>query len=781
MTYCLNPDCLKPRNPQSAKVCRSCGAKLQLKDRYRAIAAIGQGGFGRTFLAIDEDKPSKPRCVIKQFLPISQDPRSLKKAANLFAQEAVRLEELGHHPQIPELLAYFNQEGQQYLIQEFIDGRNLADRVAEQGAFSDAQVRQVLSSLLPVLDFVHSHKVIHRDIKPSNLISPTGLGARRGFPQPGQPDWTGLQQALATEMAQGCRNFSTPTYRFSEVLSLSLAHPPKDLAIALYQRTQQLAMQFARYVSLPPLQRQYLVTETGRLLAEIRQTYGANSGQASLGRLVLVDFGAAKSVKGLEFLQTGTTIGSPEYAAPEQSRGKAVFSSDLYGLGVTCIHLLTQRSPYDLFDTHHNSWMWRSYLLNPISDSLGQILDRLLEAALPRRYQSAAEVLQDLEGTPIAAAPGISIPIPPLALQPSPPVPSVPLQAVVSHPLAHQRNGSLEVAAPPSFQIAPRPQFPFPADVDPIALPEAEASPPPKPRSQSGWQCLHTFESPGRVYAIAASSTSPLLASSSGNALKLWDRETQQLIRTLTGHLDIIPALILSADGKLLISGSADKTIGLWELPLGKRLSTLAVHSDTVLALAISPNGQLLASSSFYDPITVWDLHNGQKRHGLLGHSARIDALAFSPNGEILASGSGDRTIKLWNVDTGEEIRTLEGHTNQITDLAFNPDGTSLVSSSWDGTVRFWNLKNRRSGRVLNLESGRVNAISFSSNGKRLAIASNTLQVWTLPSKKLILPSKPTESVVDVTFGPGDHTLIGAYSDRTVQIWHWEEPARKQN
>jgi serine/threonine protein kinase len=75
---------------------------------------IGQGGFGRTFLAIDEDKPSKPRCVIKQFLPVNQDAQHLKKAAQLFEREAMRLEELGNHPQIPTLLAYFRQERQQY-------------------------------------------------------------------------------------------------------------------------------------------------------------------------------------------------------------------------------------------------------------------------------------------------------------------------------------------------------------------------------------------------------------------------------------------------------------------------------------------------------------------------------------------------------------------------------------------------------------------------------------------------------------------------------------------
>jgi serine/threonine protein kinase len=68
MSYCLNPYCEKPAsNPPTAKFCQSCGTKLLLKDRYRAIKLIGQGGFGKTFLAVDEDKPSKPPCVIKQF------------------------------------------------------------------------------------------------------------------------------------------------------------------------------------------------------------------------------------------------------------------------------------------------------------------------------------------------------------------------------------------------------------------------------------------------------------------------------------------------------------------------------------------------------------------------------------------------------------------------------------------------------------------------------------------------------------------------------------------
>ena len=107
MSYCLNPSCQQPQNPDLTKFCQNCGSKLLLKERYRAIKLIGQGGFGRTFLSVDEDKPSKPPCVIKQFFPQAQGTDSAQKAAELFEQEAVRLDELGKHPQIPELLAHF--------------------------------------------------------------------------------------------------------------------------------------------------------------------------------------------------------------------------------------------------------------------------------------------------------------------------------------------------------------------------------------------------------------------------------------------------------------------------------------------------------------------------------------------------------------------------------------------------------------------------------------------------------------------------------------------------
>ncbi|MBR8840866.1 MAG: GUN4 domain-containing protein [Stigonema ocellatum SAG 48.90 = DSM 106950] len=249
---------------------------------------MGQGGFGKTFKAIDEHKLNQ-HCVVKQFLPQAQGTNNIEKASELFRVEAVQLAELGHtHPQIPELLAYFTQDNQQYLVQEFIDGQNLADELENNGAFNEDQIIALLNSLLPVLQLVHDKQVIHRDIKPENII-------RRND-----------------------------------------------------------------------------------------------------GELVLVDFGAAKTVKPTALSVTGTVIGTQGYTSPEQAIGKASFASDIYSLGVTCLNLLTQKQPWELFDVEEGKWVWRNYLTSPVSDNLSQVLDKMIEGATKRRYQSAIEVLQAL-------------------------------------------------------------------------------------------------------------------------------------------------------------------------------------------------------------------------------------------------------------------------------------------------------------------------------------------------------------------------------------------------
>lgn len=285
MIACLNPAC-NHSNPETATVCEKCQTTLRLCDRYRPTKLLGQGGFGRTFLAVDEDQANHPACVIKQVWP-TQFPNP-DKIVELFHQEAQLLKELGQHSQIPQLLASVEQDDKLYVVQEYIDGQNLAQERAEVEHFSPRQIQQLLAELLPVLSFIHQHQSLHRDIKPANII-------RRSTDQ----------------------------------------------------------------------------------------------------QLVLVDFGAAKRITGTAIAKTGTSIGSAEYIAPEQARGKAQFASDIYGLGVTCIHLLTGLSPFDLMDGD-GVWIWESLYDQPIEPDLASVLNKMIAPAVSQRYGNVEDAISDL-------------------------------------------------------------------------------------------------------------------------------------------------------------------------------------------------------------------------------------------------------------------------------------------------------------------------------------------------------------------------------------------------
>ena len=70
MSYCLNPACPNPENLVNTELCQACGSKLLLRDRYRVLQALGQGGFGATFLSKDESLPGNS-FVLPPALPMS--------------------------------------------------------------------------------------------------------------------------------------------------------------------------------------------------------------------------------------------------------------------------------------------------------------------------------------------------------------------------------------------------------------------------------------------------------------------------------------------------------------------------------------------------------------------------------------------------------------------------------------------------------------------------------------------------------------------------------------
>ncbi len=606
MSYCLNPHCQKPQNQKNAEVCLTCGSKLLLKQRYRAIKPIGQGGFGRTLLAVDESKPLKPPCVIKQFLLMAQGTDNTEKAAELFEQEALRLDELGKHKQIPKLLEYLTQSENQFLIQEFIDGYDLAEILKEQGTLKEAQIWELLNSLLPVLEFIHQNDVIHRDIKPENII------------------------------------------------------------------------------------------------------------RSKNGQLFLVDFGAAKVVTGTAILQTGTSIGTPEFVAPEQSRGKAIYSSDLYSLGTTCIYLLTGVSPFELFDISEYCWVWRQYLVdNTVSDKLSNILDKLIENAISRRYQSVGEVLEDIKS-----------------------------------------QNTLNFENKPVSYTNIR-----------------------KSSKSAVWQCINTFNAHSNsVYSITVSPDGMYLISASTDCtIKLWDLNTNRLAWTLQNHGIIVrsvafnPAIAnvfasgddnnniklrqvgsgqeictlkghtgwftgvssvtFSPDAQILVSAGGDKTVKVWDVNSQKIIKTLRGHDSRVCSVAISPDGKLIASGSTDRRAILWDLNTGKVLHTFYHTDvlAAVRSVAFISDG-ILATGSEDCTIKLWKITSGEEVCTLQRNSSGIRYVTVNLNEEILASSSENNDIKLYDINTKQEICTLTGHSAKVNSLVFSRMDK-LYIAVATIRL----------------------------------------------------
>lgn len=181
MLYCNNPQCSQPFNPANVQTCSNCGSSSLLPrfhNHYQIIRELGSGGFSRTYEATDIQKFNQP-CVIKHLSPQYQD--ITPKMIDLFHHEAQQLLQFGKHPQIPELYAFFEENQQFYLVQEYISGKNLKVELESEGTFDKEKIIHLLKRILPILKILHNRNIIHRDIKPENIIRRSTISLGENF------------------------------------------------------------------------------------------------------------------------------------------------------------------------------------------------------------------------------------------------------------------------------------------------------------------------------------------------------------------------------------------------------------------------------------------------------------------------------------------------------------------------------------------------------------------------------------------------------------------------
>ncbi|PSB01458.1 serine/threonine-protein kinase [Merismopedia glauca] len=143
-----------------------------LQKRYRILKTLGQGGFGRTYLAEDRSE-SQDMCVLKEFFPSGEGSYSLNKSKELFYREAAVLQQIDH-PQIPKVRGTFENSKRLFLVQDYAGGKTyaalLTERLKEGKSFNEGEAIEFLLNMLPVLEYIHKKGIVHRDISPDNII-----------------------------------------------------------------------------------------------------------------------------------------------------------------------------------------------------------------------------------------------------------------------------------------------------------------------------------------------------------------------------------------------------------------------------------------------------------------------------------------------------------------------------------------------------------------------------------------------------------------------------------
>jgi WD40 repeat protein/tRNA A-37 threonylcarbamoyl transferase component Bud32 len=506
----------------------------------------------------------------------------------------------------------------------------------------------------------------------------------------------------------------------------------------------------------------------------------------------IADFGIVATRESARNTQDGSSLLTPQFAAPEQWLGAEPATldgrTDLYALGGLLFEMLTGQSVFAAEGKQSWAQMHLHALPHPPSSirrdlanwiGLDALVLRLLAKERADRPQDVAEaiaLLDDIvyvppqEPAPIALAQASTEPaarVDSVAWDTgegeAPPIAS--LQAVpaaVNEPAIHlaaSRHKTAKKRIPLRAWIA----------AGGLLLAAAFATeqilvPPVQSRALAGQQ--------DSVFAVAFSPNGLTLASGShDNTIQIWDVKDEKALSTLR---DNVESVAWSPDGVTVAAGIWDNTIKLWDVNSGQVMVTMQGHTDRAAAVAFSPDGRTLASASWDRTIKLWDVASGQVLRTLTGHTDRVLSVAFSPDGHMLVSGGADQTVKLWDESSGVLLRTLSGHTGAVNSVAFSPDGRRVASGSSDHTIRLWDASNGLAERTLTGHTGAVRSVAFSPIRTVLASGSSdsTIRLWdTSTGLELRTLKGHSASVLSVAFGPLGYTLASGSADKTVRLW----------
>lgn len=287
---------------------------------------------------------------------------------------------------------------------------------------------------------------------------------------------------------------------------------------------------------------------------------------------------------------------------------------------------------------------------------------------------------------------------------------------------------------------------------------------------------------PDNKYIITANS----------DTLKVFDRVTGVVVRTLIGQGGSPEGLTLSNDGRY--AGVIEYGVAqIWDISTGKLISRSGDYSERkVLAMSISPDGKEFAAGNEKRTTDLVTVETGKTDMILKGYLNQVDErilndpymywagmvneAKLSPDGRFIAVGRTGNNAKIIDFKTGKIFRTLRGHNSMVISLCFSSDGRYLATGGLDGKAIVWDVESGKAVRTFTFPDEReaIYSIDFSSDNKMLAAAiwGGYVVIWDLETGNRLRAISPHERMgcYQVKFTPNGVYFVSAGLDKKLKL-----------
>jgi eukaryotic-like serine/threonine-protein kinase len=682
-------------------------------------------------------------------------------AREFFLAEAKTLAKLDHD-NVVRVLDFGDDDGNLYLISEYVSGNTLSDLMTNPMPWKTA-----IEILLPITDaliYAHSHGVIHRDLTPNNILIDvdnqpilSDFSLVRIIEEEETRDMTGTSVGLGSagyispEQGKG----EAVDFR-SDIYSLGVIFYEMVTGKRLFYATSSMEIVIKHIMANPPRPRKIVPDLPKKVEAIILKTLSKDPDKRyqSMDELAMA-------------LRSALEV-SKKTRKPLSRQAKtmiAAFAGALLLLAVG-IGLIWMSTPKEVPASNVPS-IQPIVTITPTqaSDSSTSVPAKTAEPAASKTAEPSLTPLSPFH-------------LPEIPVLQDTPVPAA--DEVIGVRNATNIRELARWGKPDIFRFA----F-INHDQNLLAITGAGLY----YLDTQNLTARHFIDGEGMLTSLAVSPDGKSVAAGDREGtVRIWEIESGQKKYELKDKAGEIITLVFSPDSSSIVFSDANKNIYLWSPRQGKFLTFPPKHGLGIHSLIFSDNGSNIYSGSYDFQIIVWDA-SGKSRDKFTTNK-KINAIAISPDSRYLAAAMSDANIKVWSRITKEvviEISAPQLATN-FTSIEFLPNSENFVTGSEDGYIRLWNLSDKKpvweatsTDKDNNpLGRTRIKTLALSGGGSQIAVMydNGMIDLWNLSTKeKVISQSWQFEPLRKVTISPDDHTLAYQLGDHSVEVLPLDHPS----